>query len=174
MWTGRESNPHLQDRKPEMATGTRPITRYDEGERLQEHCTEGGNFKNMTNILAIDYGRKRIGLAYSVLYLAEPLKILENNAQLFANLKKVINEYEIERILLGISDREMAEETKNFALELKKQIDLPVIFYDESYSSQITHEKLLNSSMKQSRRQLPIDHFAAAHFLQEWLDENIS
>ena len=103
---------------------------------------------------------------------AEPLEILENNAQIFEKLKIIIQDNNIEQILLGLSDRKMAEETKNFAQKLKSQINLPIIFWDESFSSKTTHAKLKSSGMKKSKRKQAIDHFAAASFLEDYLESN--
>ena len=64
----------------------------------------------------------------------------------------------------------MAEKTKEFVVELEKHIQLPVTFMDETLSSHSVHEKLV--SAKKSKREGNIDHFAAAEFLQIWLDEN--
>ncbi|MDH5533699.1 MAG: Holliday junction resolvase RuvX [Candidatus Pacebacteria bacterium] len=120
--------------------------------------------------LAIDFGTKRIGLAISFATLAEPLKIIPNNDKTFANLKKVIQEENAKQILLGLSEQEMAEKIKVFAKQLEKEVDIPIILYDETLSSKETHIKINNSHMKKSKKRQPIDHYAASHFLQEWID----
>lgn len=120
--------------------------------------------------LAIDFGTKRIGLAISVATLADPLKIIPNNEQTISEIKKIIEEESIKQILLGLSEQEMAEKIKVFAKLLEKEINLPIIFYDETLSSKETHQKINLSHMKKSKKRQPIDHYAASHFLQEWLD----
>ena len=119
-------------------------------------------------ILAIDFGTVRIGIAVSRGTLAEPLLILPNNEQTFAQLKKLFIEEEIEEIVVGISENKMAELTEAFAVELKKITDLPVHFVDETLSSHTVHQKLRTA--KKSKREGDIDHYAAAEFLQEYLD----
>ena len=120
--------------------------------------------------LAIDFGTKRIGLAISVATLADPYKIIPNNNESIAEIKKICDLENIKQILLGISENIMAEKTKVFASELEKQIKLPIIFFDETLSSKTVHDKLAHSHMKMKKRQKPIDHYAASEFLQEWLD----
>ncbi|NCN87329.1 MAG: Holliday junction resolvase RuvX [Candidatus Pacebacteria bacterium] len=120
--------------------------------------------------LAIDFGTKRIGLAISIATLADPLKIIPNNEDTISEIKKVIKEESIKQILLGISEKEMADKTKLFAELLKKEIDLDIIFYDETLSSKETHIKINSSHMKKSKKRQPIDHYAASQFLQDWID----
>lgn len=120
-------------------------------------------------VLAIDYGTVRVGLALSMHTLADPLKIVPNDSMLFQTILDVCKEHSVELLLIGISENVMAEKTKAFANELKKHIDLPIRFYDETLSSHTVHAKL--QMAKKSKRSGDIDHYAAAEFLQNWLDE---
>lgn len=120
--------------------------------------------------LAIDFGTKRIGLAISIATLADPLTIIPNNEKAIEQIKKICEKENVKQLLVGISEQTMAQKTKQFAQELKEAINLPIIFADETLSSKETHQKLATSHMKMSKRQAPIDHYAASQFLQEWLD----
>ncbi len=127
--------------------------------------------QTMNNIiLAIDYGTERLGIAVSRGSLAEPLKIVLNDAQLFHELKKIFDAELPTKVIIGLSENIMAEKTKKFVAELKKNIMIPVEFADETLTSKIVHEKLLTSGASQRKRRQPIDHLAAAEFLQEYLD----
>ena len=119
--------------------------------------------------LAIDYGTVRVGVAVSVHTLADPLMILQNDSQLFTNIIALCKENEIQQILVGISENEMAEKTKEFVNKLRDHTQLSIIFVDETLSSHTVHKKL--QSAKKSKRSGDIDHYAAAEFLQVWLDE---
>lgn len=119
--------------------------------------------------LAIDYGTVRIGLAVSRATLADPLEIIENNDDTLAKLQAIISDEEIEQIILGVSEQDMAEKTYVFAEKLAHITDLPIVYADETLSSKTVHQKLLGA--KRSKRQGPIDHYAAAEFLQNWIDE---
>lgn len=126
----------------------------------------------MKKILAIDFGTKRIGLAVNEHTLAEPLKIIKNDSQVFEKLKEVLAQEKIELILVGLSENKMAQKTKEFSQELEEITSIPIEFTDETLSSKNVHQKLATSAMKLKKRQGPIDHYAAAEFLQEWLDTN--
>ena len=127
-------------------------------------------------VLAIDYGTVRIGLAVSRYTLADPLEIIPNNENKFEKIRQVCLENEVAKIIVGMSENEMAEKTKEFVTELQEEIfksweRQPTIeFFDETLSSKSVHQKL--QSAKKSKRSSHIDHLAAAEFLQDWLDQN--
>lgn len=120
--------------------------------------------------LAIDFGTTRLGLAISVASLADPLTIISNDNQTITQIKKICDQENVKQLLIGLSEQQMAEKTKAFAEKLSQAIDLPIFFVDETLSSKETHQKIATSTMKRSKRQGPIDHYAASQFLQEWLD----
>ena len=90
-------------------------------------------------ILAIDYGKKWIGLAISDdnNRLAFPYKTLENNEKLFSELNGVIKKEEIYKIVIGLPlNKQMkptpqTTETENWAEKLARQINVPLEFYNE-------------------------------------------
>ena len=123
---------------------------------------------HMPVLLAIDFGTQRIGLAISRGTLAEPLKIIESGATAISQIKKIVEEEFVEKIIVGISENEMAIKTHEFVLQLQKEIPLPVEFTDETLSSFTVHQKM--KSAPKSKRGQHIDHLAAAEFLQEYLD----
>ncbi len=123
-------------------------------------------------ILAIDYGLRRVGLAVSRVGIAEPFKVLINNDQLFSQIKTVCQQEGADLVLVGISEGEMAEKTKQFAQKLEQEIDAEIKLVDETLSSQIAAEKLAESQANIKKRRGPIDHYAAASFLHEWLQVN--
>lgn len=123
--------------------------------------------------LALDYGTKRVGVAISRGTLAEPLAILENSDTLIDQIKEICEQEKVGLILVGLSENKMAEKTKTFARRLEQQINLPIEFVDETLSSYKTHEKIKKSHIKKSKRAQPIDHYAAASFLEEWLETKV-
>ncbi len=60
--------------------------------------------ENISRILAIDYGEKRIGLALSdpMMTFAYAFQTLNNDSILFKNLKQIISEKNISKIILGL------------------------------------------------------------------------
>lgn len=138
--------------------------------------------ENLSRILAIDYGAKRIGLA-----LCDPLKTFAypyttilNDDTTFRELKKIISEQEIEKIIMGNPLREdgqvsrMLKPILDFKSKLEKNFSLEVILVDESYSSSTAQERIIASVPKKSKRREKglIDKNAAAVILQEYLLEN--
>lgn len=129
---------------------------------------------NKEIVLAIDFGTVRIGLAISKHTLAVPLEIIANNELKFLKIEEICELNDVKKIVVGISENEMARKTKKFANELKNIIKInwknkPTIEYmDETLSSRSVHDKL--KTAKKSKRGNHVDHFAAAEFLQEWLD----
>lgn len=130
--------------------------------------------KDTPKIMALDYGRKRIGVAVSFGTLAEPLDIVLNNLQTINNLQQVVNKHHIQKILVGISEREMAQESQEFGTKIANILDLPVTFYDETLSSVQVKKKLHQKNKGKRQYKGDIDHYAAAIFLQNYLDEEYS
>jgi RNase H-fold protein (predicted Holliday junction resolvase) len=62
--------------------------------------------------LAIDYGQKRVGLAVSFGSLAEPVGILTHDETFLPNLARVIEEYQVEQILVGLSEGVSAQKAR--------------------------------------------------------------
>ena len=120
-------------------------------------------------VLAIDYGTVRVGIAVSAGELADPVVVLPNTPQLYAQIVELATSLQAELLLVGLSENKMAEYTQEFAQKLKEHTNLPLLFADETLSSYIVHKKLLHA--KKSKRSGAIDHYAAAEFLQAWLDE---
>lgn len=130
----------------------------------------------MQHVLAIDYGTKRVGLAVSRGTLAEPLVVLENDADLFNKITAVIRDEKIDQLVIGVSEGEMADLTREFAQDLEEATggEVPIDFADETLSSKEVMEKLQQKGIKQSVRSGPIDHYAAALVLEQWLEMNPS
>lgn len=121
--------------------------------------------------MGIDYGTQRVGVALAEGPLAEPLVILKNDKTLIAEILKIVAEYQVQRVVVGLSENRMAELTRQFIQQLQPQLSIPIELIDETLSSYEMHLKLRNA--KQKKKQAPIDHLVAAQLLQEWLDSNL-
>ncbi|HEV7513315.1 MAG TPA: Holliday junction resolvase RuvX [Candidatus Acidoferrum sp.] len=96
-------------------------------------------------ILALDYGRARIGLAIADAQarLAKPLATLEriNRNEDMRRLRELAREQGVTQIIVGLplrldgSHGEMAEEALRFAERVRKQIGVPVEMVDERLTS---------------------------------------
>jgi len=123
-------------------------------------------------ILAIDYGKNKIGLAFAESKIAEPLLVLRyNNVEdVVSKLTNLIKQKKIERIVIGISEGAMAEETRIFAKKIEEVFNLPILFVDETLSTHDAQEKAIEAGIKRVKRKRLEDAYAAAIILQEYLD----
>lgn len=136
--------------------------------------------ENLTRIMGIDYGLKRIGIAVSdpLHVFASSLTTLPNDNNLFKKLSVIISEKNIVLIILGIpSDEEysgtsIVKDVRRFKENLKIKFHLEVIEWDETYTSVIAQKKVIESVTKKKSRMDKgiIDMNSAAVILQEYLD----
>jgi len=121
--------------------------------------------------LAIDFGLRHLGLAVNFGTLAEPLGKLDYQTQeeAFKKILKICQAEKIEKIVMGVSEGKMAEQTRAFGKQLRAIVNLPLVFQDETLTSQEAQEKLLASGASQKKRENP-HQVAAALILQTFLD----
>ncbi len=135
---------------------------------------------NESRVMALDFGMKRIGIALSdsLKLFAYPHTTLPNDDKFYEALKSIINEKMISEIILGIpteikaSKTSVVKDIEKFKTELEKKFSLKVILWDESYTSSIAQQKILESVNKKQKRQNKglLDMYSAAVILQEYLD----
>ena len=138
------------------------------------------NINEPARILGIDYGLKRTGLALSdpLKIFAYPFKTLINDKNFWNELKKVIEEKNIEKIILGFplneggSKSHITDQVKKFAKELGNKFKREIILWDERYTSVMAREKIIESVTKKSKRRDKglLDQNSAAIILQEYLN----
>ena len=130
--------------------------------------------------LSIDYGKKRIGIAVSdpLNITARGLCTLLNDDTFDKNFTTILTDYAPQAIILGMPYMlsgdigDMAIEVQNFAKTLETKYNLPVIFWDESYTSKTAMKTMISSGMKKKKRAKKEnkDRIAAAILLQDYLD----
>ena len=129
--------------------------------------------------MAIDFGLKRIGIALSdpLLTFSYPYKTIENSSTFFKELKSIILEMNVEKIILGFPFEDEKEtmismSIKKFHEDLIKNFKLEVILWDEHFTSEMAKENVIKTISKKSKRRDKglIDRGAAAIILQEYLD----
>lgn len=123
--------------------------------------------------LGIDYGRRKIGLAISDGKLAEPYKVIRYTdiKILSEQIKQIIEKEKIEKIIVGISEGEIAKESKDFALLITSHQSLVTVeMFDETLTSQDAITMSIQGGVKRERRKKMEDAFAATIMLQSYLD----
>jgi putative Holliday junction resolvase len=118
------------------------------------------------NVLSIDYGSKRIGLAVAVENIIEPIAGIPNDDHVFDNLRKVIVDYQIKKIYVGISEGEFAKLTKKFVEELKNVLTLPIETVEEAVSTIEADQVFLANRKHKKNYKKTIDSIAAAVVLR--------
>jgi len=131
----------------------------------------------MSRILAIDYGRKRIGLALSdeLGATAQPLLTIvrTNRRELIHRLREICAEHEVAHIVVGHplhmtgEAGEMAAEAAAFAMRLSKELKIETELVDERLTTWEAKETMMET--KSRRRGEPIDAIAAAVLLRDYL-----
>lgn len=132
------------------------------------------------NVLGLDLGRKRVGVAISSGILATGLQIIkfDNEDQFIEDLKQVLEKEKIDRIIIGmpLSDQEEETEqsrwTKYIAKKIKDSIELPVEFVNEAFTSAQAQLNLLhkhNFRKQISREEIDIE--SARLILEQYLNE---
>jgi putative holliday junction resolvase len=136
--------------------------------------------KEEFRILGIDFGLKRIGLALTdpLLTFSYPYTTILNDNSLWDNLKSIIAEKKVSKIILGFppknnrSDEDITKYVLEFKNKLSTKFGLEVILWDESYTSEMAKQIIVKSVVKKSKRKDKglIDQNSAAIILQEYLD----
>lgn len=136
----------------------------------------------MGRILAIDYGRKRCGVA-----VTDTLKISANGLptletpRLLDWVKDYVGKEPVERILVGEPKQINGEPSESmkyirpFLGRLKKELpDIPVEMVDERFTSVIAHREMIAAGFKKSdrRRKGLADEMSAVIILTSWLDSH--
>ena len=123
-------------------------------------------------ILGVDYGRKRIGLAWSDGPLASPLEVLEvkDEDQAIGELALVMRDKEIDMVIIGVSENEMAQESKAFGKRVETEFNVPVKFQDETLTTQDANKLAIEAGIGQGKRKRLGDAYAATLILQAYLD----
>lgn len=131
-------------------------------------------------ILGIDFGTKRIGIA-----LSDPFQILasshstiryEGAGKLLASLRPILEENDVKTIVIGMpynmdgSESDRTRKVKAFVDTLSQHFTMPLIEWDERWSSISAEKAMIESGRSPSRNREKVDQIAAAIILQNFLD----
>lgn len=129
------------------------------------------------NIIALDVGEKRVGvaLANTVARLPHPLTTLVRDTNFWDALAGVLGEHQPETVVVGLprnlegNDTLQTQETRSFVRELEQRLGYNVHLQDEALTSKKA-EQYLNKYHKTYTR-ADIDARAAAFILEDYLTE---
>ena len=134
-------------------------------------------------IMGLDYGSKTVGVAMS-----DPLGITAQAVETIwrkdenklrktcARIEELINEYEVERIVLGLPKHmnndlgERAQKALAFGEMVKRRTGLEVVMWDERLTTVEAERTLIENKVRREDRKKYIDKIAAVFILQGYLD----
>ncbi len=134
----------------------------------------------MGRILAIDYGRRRTGIA-----VTDTLQIVANGLttvpthELLTFLKQYVQKETVDRIVVGLPKQmnnqpsESMRYIEPFLRQLAKQLpQIPVEMYDERFTSVLAHRAMIDGGMKKSARRDKgiVDEISATIILNDYLE----
>ncbi len=131
-------------------------------------------------ILALDLGKKRIGLAISdeLGITAQGLETVERRGRRddIEDLRQLAVMRGVTKILIGDplhmsgDSSRQGDYTREFAGELERKTGLPVEFRDERWTSREAERTLRGSGVANGKRKATIDKLSAVILLQSYLD----
>ncbi len=134
----------------------------------------------MARILAIDYGKKRVGIA-----VTDPLQIIANSLttvpahEIFDFIKEYFKKEQVEKVVVGLPKQmnnqpsESMPYIEQFVAKFKKLYpDIPVILVDERFTSKLAVQSMIMGGVKKKDRQdkALVDTISATIILQSYME----
>ena len=133
----------------------------------------------MHPILALDFGRARIGAAISdeLQLLAHPLETIPADKQALSRVAAIVRERKIDHVVAGVPRRldgqigTAATEVLQFVEKLRAILRCPVVTWDERLTTVAAQKALRDAGKKTRETRDYIDQVAAQMILQSYLDQ---
>ena len=134
----------------------------------------------MGRIIAIDYGRKRTGLA-----VTDKMQIIANrlcsvpSGEAANFLKDYVSKEGVDAFVVGLPRQMNNEPSENmrhveaFVNRLRKVVpEIPIEYYDERFTSVLAHKAMIDGGLKKKKRQdkALVDEISAVIILQGYLE----
>jgi len=131
-------------------------------------------------VMALDVGDKTIGVAISDALLltaqARPTVRRKDIAADIEKLRRLAQENEVHEVVVGQplhmdgQPSPQSQKVARFAEQLRKVLDLPIIFWDERLTSFEAEQHLEQMGLNWRQRREQVDKIAAMIILQNYLD----
>lgn len=133
----------------------------------------------MGRLLSIDYGQKRTGIA-----VTDPLRIVASGlttvatSSLISFVKDYVAREQVDAIIVGLPTTLSGTQSDSMKYitpginRLKKELpDMPVIFFDERFTSILAHRAMIDGGMKKMARRNKeiVDEISATIILNDYL-----
>lgn len=136
-----------------------------------------------TRKMGLDYGKARIGVAFSdlsgTIASADHIYKTQTEEKDLLYFDKLIKDRNVSMVVFGLplnadgTESEMSKTVRTFAEKLKEKSQVTVAFQDERYTSFEAEEYLKEAKIKWEKRKELIDKVSAQIILQNYLDENL-
>jgi len=138
--------------------------------------------KKKSRILGLDVGDKSLGIAISdvsckIARGLEGVKFFKNSIEEKVEyVKKVASYHKVEKIVVGLpvnlkgGEGYQAEKIHRFVEDLSSKISIPIVFFDERFSSVAAEKLLKEAKVSLNKRKKVRDKLAATIILQNYLD----
>jgi putative holliday junction resolvase len=131
---------------------------------------------NPINIIALDVGTKRIGVAHADTGVKLPVAYttIDVDGMEFARIREIIAEFEPQVIVIGFPRNQQGETTAqtDYVIEFARKLDqygIEVVYQDESLTSVLAEDYL--KSLQKPYAKADIDAHAAAIILGDYIEE---
>ena len=133
----------------------------------------------MARIVSIDYGKKRTGLA-----VTDPLQLIAgglatvSTSTLFEYLSDYVQKEQVERIVIGEPRQPNGQPSENLARVQqfvnrwrKAMPQIPIVYFDERFTSVLAHQAMLAGGLKKKARQdkALVDEISATIILEDYM-----
>src|SRR5207302_4657672 len=132
----------------------------------------------MNPILALDFGRARIGAAISdeLQLMAHPLETIPANEQASSRVAEIVREKKVDHVVAGLPKRLngqiglAATEVLQFVEKLRAILPCHVVTWDERLTTAAANRALRDAGKKTRHTRGYVDQVAAQMILQSYLD----
>lgn len=132
--------------------------------------------------LAIDYGKKRVGLAVGSRFPRGIGTITHPGS--FSDLANIIlsrcRDYDVEKIIIGMplpqsnQKNELVKEVEKLASIIEKNSGIKVVFEQEAYTSVEAERELINRGIDIRKNKEKTDELAAILILEQYIESKIN
>jgi len=138
------------------------------------------NLNTSQILVGLDLGTKTLGVAVSDRFkiIASPLSTIQRNGTKkdLLKLQEILNNYEIGGFIVGLplsldnSENQQTQLVRNFNKELVDFFNLPSVFWDERFSSDVIFKEMRKSNMSKNKIKNKLDQQSASYILQGYLE----
>ena len=138
------------------------------------------NINTSQILVGLDLGTKTLGVAVSdrLKIIASPLSTIHRNGTKkdLLKLKEILKDYEIGGFIMGLplsldnTENQQTQLVRNFNKELIDFFNIPSVFWDERFSSDVVFKEMRKSDMSKTKIKNKLDQQSASYILQGYLE----